>query len=159
MANWIPFHLPFALLGNNQPDQRLLLCLAFLFFSSLIWSRGWHETNMAFPFENWIRKLASSFQKRSTSAALFQFCECHKQFAHKAPNLEAVATLVFCSLSAGRCFGVGGHEGICCSGRDGNGFSEQKGMKRMGEQIHNQEHVCLSLVVLKETQQTMESCK
>lgn len=114
---------------------------------------------MAFPFENWILKLASSFQKHSTTAVLFQFCECHKQFAYKAPDLEAVATLVFCSLSAGRCLGVGGHEGICCSGRNGNGFSEQKRMKRMGEQILNQDHVCLLLAVLKETQQTMKSCK
>lgn len=47
--------------------------------------------------------------------------------------------------------GVGGHEGMCCSGRNGNGFSEQKGMKRMGEQILNQDHVCLLLAVLKET--------
>lgn len=50
---------------------------------------------MAFPFENWILKLASSFQKHKASAFPSQFCECHEQFAYKAPNFEAITTLGF----------------------------------------------------------------
>lgn len=37
--------------------------------------------------------------------------------------------------------------------------SEQKGMKKIKAQIHNKEHLCLLLAILKETQQNMKSCK
>lgn len=50
---------------------------------------------MAFAFENWILKLASSFRKHSVISAPSQCCEYHKQFAYKAPNLGAVITLGF----------------------------------------------------------------
>lgn len=132
------FHLPSALPGNNQPNQRFLLFFGFFFSSEAEadMKQIWHFL-LQIGFWNWLHLSISS-----SIAVPSQFCDYNKQFAYKAPNLQAVTTLGFCDWGRGCLFVfllvikeyvvVGWMEMI---------FPKQGGVKKMEEQINNKEHI------------------